>query len=247
MRYGGAAARAFTLVELLVVVAILALLLTMLMPTLGRAKELSRAVLCRTKMQAIGRGVVLYGEDFDGALHWRHKVHGEELNHVWYWADALAPYADPTAMSPKIPGSVSVGVQPASGQYSRGWVVYSKLWDCPSQENRNHYEYCMNYLYSYFMRGQEYTPRLRYLSEFTAPSRLCHFMDTGAPDSGPEVDWVERGFNPARIVATTALAYYAPHLETSNVWWFDGHVSPLTSEEIFAYKWPQYWPFRQYD
>ncbi len=55
--------RAFTLIELLIVVAILALLLTILMPSLSQAKDLALAAKCRSNMHHCILGVRLYAED----------------------------------------------------------------------------------------------------------------------------------------------------------------------------------------
>ena len=61
---------AFTLVELLVVVAIIALLLTMLMPSLGKAKNLARVAICGSNLGVIGRAVELYKSDTDSNEPW---------------------------------------------------------------------------------------------------------------------------------------------------------------------------------
>ncbi|MCK4624736.1 MAG: type II secretion system protein [Phycisphaerae bacterium] len=52
--------RAFTLVELLVVVAIIALLVSILLPTLNRAKESARMVKCLANLHAIGTAANMY-------------------------------------------------------------------------------------------------------------------------------------------------------------------------------------------
>jgi prepilin-type N-terminal cleavage/methylation domain-containing protein/prepilin-type processing-associated H-X9-DG protein len=52
--------KAFTLIELLVVVSIIALLVSILLPALGLAKELSKTVFCRTNLRSLGNGMVLY-------------------------------------------------------------------------------------------------------------------------------------------------------------------------------------------
>ncbi|MHC4717506.1 MAG: type II secretion system protein, partial [Planctomycetota bacterium] len=55
--------RAFTLVELLVVVAIIALLVTILMPSLGRALELTRRTICQTNLHSLGVAWQIYFQD----------------------------------------------------------------------------------------------------------------------------------------------------------------------------------------
>lgn len=53
----------FTLVELLVVLAIMALLASMLVPALGRAREQTRMTLCASRMRAVGVGTLFYAAD----------------------------------------------------------------------------------------------------------------------------------------------------------------------------------------
>ena len=57
--------RAFTLVELLVVVAILALLVAIAMPSLGRARELGRRAVCSTNLRGLGTGWWTYWPTHD--------------------------------------------------------------------------------------------------------------------------------------------------------------------------------------
>lgn len=55
-----ARARGFTLVELLVVIGILAVLIGVLMPSLGRAQKHARKVKCKTQLQQIGQAFQIY-------------------------------------------------------------------------------------------------------------------------------------------------------------------------------------------
>ena len=50
----------FTLVELLVVVAIIAILASILLPSLGRAREMARQSVCKGNLNAAGKGINLY-------------------------------------------------------------------------------------------------------------------------------------------------------------------------------------------
>lgn len=52
--------KAFTLVELLVVLAILSLLLSLVVPSFGRVKFITRVTLCKTNLRATGLGMNLY-------------------------------------------------------------------------------------------------------------------------------------------------------------------------------------------
>ncbi len=55
--------RGFTLIELLVVVAIIALLISILLPSLSRARELSKRVVCSSNARAIGNACKIYAAE----------------------------------------------------------------------------------------------------------------------------------------------------------------------------------------
>ncbi|HWL92295.1 MAG TPA: hypothetical protein VNT79_02070 [Phycisphaerae bacterium] len=61
----GAALPAFTLLELLVVIAVIALILAIMLPALGAARRSGMAAACGTRLRELGRAVVMYGGDHD--------------------------------------------------------------------------------------------------------------------------------------------------------------------------------------
>src|SRR5690349_3317916 len=62
------AGRAFTLVELIVVIAIIAILASLLLPALSRGKAKAQAAVCQSNLKQLVLGWILYADDNDDRL-----------------------------------------------------------------------------------------------------------------------------------------------------------------------------------
>lgn len=91
---------AFTLIEILVVVAILAILAAILFPVFARSRENARRSSCQSNLKQIGLGVLQYTQDFDEHYPPFHNhvftsvPSGGERN----WAQMIYPYVKSTQL-----------------------------------------------------------------------------------------------------------------------------------------------------
>ncbi len=58
--------KGFTLIELMIVIAIIAILAAVLVPNFMRAREASRLTACKSNLKNLSTGIETYSNDFDG-------------------------------------------------------------------------------------------------------------------------------------------------------------------------------------
>lgn len=94
---------AFTLVEILVVIAIIAILAAILFPVFGRARENARRASCQSNLKQIGLGLLQYSQDYDENLvrAWQSSIPGNgpsDATARYKWMDAVFPYVKSEAI-----------------------------------------------------------------------------------------------------------------------------------------------------
>jgi prepilin-type N-terminal cleavage/methylation domain-containing protein len=115
--------RGFTLIEILVVIAILALLMGIVYAVLGPAREQRRQAACMSNLRQIGQALTMYRSDYDGA-----DATDQPLE---WWQVGLPPEAAFTLVD-------------------RGYIKDKRILHCPSEHDpesgRAFSSYAMDYL-----------------------------------------------------------------------------------------------------
>jgi len=135
----------FTLVEFLVVIGIIALLISILLPALSKAREQGNWVTCMSNLKQIGTGLLMYSNENKGSLpRPASNGNGQFPDDLIIWRQpAQAPATGPDAMD----DSVLATLLNLKGD------KFKALWRCPSDPALDrmgsagpgyHYSYSMN-------------------------------------------------------------------------------------------------------
>ena len=151
---------AFTLIELLIVVAIIALLLGLLIPTVNHVRTRAKEMVSQNNMKQWGIGFINFATERKGMLPWEGEKDANQMprnlaDRQRWWANAVPPYVDQPAYAdmasldgaiPVPPNGGSIFIDPSAqtpSGFSSGQGVFTG-WTVPSSKAKFFFCYVPN-------------------------------------------------------------------------------------------------------
>ena len=134
--YDSRSNRAFTLVELLVVITIIGILISLLLPAVQAAREAARRMQCGNNLKQIGLALHLHNEAkgyFPPGHYWSQKTTGSDDGAEATWITYSLPYLEQKNLYDTINWEQAFG-QVASGQNVTVCKTSLSVFACPSNE-----------------------------------------------------------------------------------------------------------------
>jgi prepilin-type N-terminal cleavage/methylation domain-containing protein/prepilin-type processing-associated H-X9-DG protein len=208
--------KAFTLLELLVVIGMIAILLAVMVPSLARAKELGRKTSCLSNLHQFYLAAMVYTQDYKGSFpmaYYTVKSTGQRTDYCWDFTVVRSA------------GVVSV----SSGTLWQGETI-EKIQQCPSfsgQSNTASDPYTgYNYNTSYIGHGQnEMQPEPDKWNQISRPA-YCALFGDGQYSQGANKFMRSSGPSDSdtNFVGRWAGTQGYRHDRKTNVIWCDGKV-----------------------
>ena len=212
--------RIFTLIELLIVIAIIAILAGMLLPALNAARAKAYGINCVSNLKQIGQAMLAYTMDNKdwfpgGTLH----------NKIYY---ELAPYT---------------GIAPGKYKY-KPWSQ-RKIWACPADSYRAR-KYVPgegyvsgSYGFSYYARNnliEEDSVSMIKISLIKQPSKLIYGMDTEDLRDGKALVYTVIAATrwPFKTDAKGQSDVHFRHSGNASTLWFDGHSNMMRLPDCYG-------------
>jgi prepilin-type N-terminal cleavage/methylation domain-containing protein len=226
--------RSFTLIELLVVVAIIAVLVSILLPALGKARQSARQVQCSANLKQLGMAVLMYADENQkfAVIDFANPGNG-------YWGD----------LSSHARWMVTLGMRWKNnlGKYDfqNSDSTYISVFGCPNASGRyggGSYNINSAVVYPYaglatFWGGTPGEEIKGNLSKIVDPSKTWLWLD--GEKNYPELNvWTENaGFYPCYANGTISPPKWREtwnfrHSESMDVVHYDGHVASYSKASV---------------
>ena len=198
----------FTLIELLIVIAIIAILASMLLPALNNAKAAMKKTACMNNMAQINKVAIFYADDYDGFLP-------PVLKNALYWYQQLWPYIYP-----------GKNMQPSYNALPYNKTIFS----CTSYLYDPDYYWVNGLGMNFYLPPgtNSWTPSLETpipLVKIKKPSQKVYIADS---------DSFYLGTTALNSFANGTKLFFARmrHSNQANILFCDGHVASMKNAEI---------------